>query len=93
MHLEVLPIRVEHWRKIDVVISKSKQIRCSCPMFSVAYKYNLLLLLKILSYTLYNSSIDEMQAVAAVARNTMSPRNRQATFSLYTIIIMKLKNN
>lgn len=62
------------------------QVKWSHSIFNVAYKYNLLLVLKILSYSLYNNLTDEMQAVA-------SARNRQATFSLYTILIMKLKNN
>lgn len=66
------------------------QVKWSHSIFNVAYKYNLLLVLKILSYSLYNNLTDEMQAVA---RNIMSARNRQATFSLYTILIMKLKNN
>ena len=59
------------------------------PCFNVAYKYNLLLVLKILSYTLYNNLTDEMQAVCE--ETSWVPENRQATFSLYTIIIMKLK--
>lgn len=66
------------------------QVKWSHSIFNVAYKYNLLLVLKILSYSLYNNLTDEIQAVA---RNIMSARNRQATFSLYTILIMKLKNN
>lgn len=45
--------------------------------------------LKILSYILYNNSTDETQA----ASRHVSARNRRATFSLYTIIVMKLKND
>ena len=76
--------------RVMLLIPLFRQIRSLFSVFNVAYKYNLLLVLKILSYTLYNNLTDEMQAVA---RNIMSAGNRQATFSLYTIIIMKLKNN
>ena len=47
--------------------------------FSVAYKYNLLLVLKILSYTLYNNLTDEMQAIAS---------NRMITLYIIIIIII-----
>lgn len=46
-----------------------KKIRASFVIHNVAYKYNLLLVLKILSYNLYNNWTDEMQAVA---RNSVS---------------------
>lgn len=76
--------------KVFFFLNTVSQVKWSHSIFNVAYKYNLLLVLKILSYSLYNNLTDEMQAVA---RNIMSARNRQATFSLYTILIMKLKNN
>lgn len=41
------------------------QVKWSHSIFNVAYKYNLLLVLKILSYSLYNNLTDEMQAVAS----------------------------
>lgn len=41
-----------------------KKITASSAIHNVAYKYNLLLVLKILSYNLYNNWTDEMQAVA-----------------------------
>lgn len=41
-----------------------KKIRAFSAIHNVAYKYNLLLVLKILSYNLYNNWTDEMQAVA-----------------------------
>lgn len=41
-----------------------KKIRASFAIHNVAYKYNLLVVLKILSYNLYNNWTDETQAVA-----------------------------
>lgn len=51
-----------------------------CSIFNIVYKYNLLLVLKILSYTLYNNLTDEMQA-----RNIMSARKR--------VYILTIHNN
>lgn len=70
---------------IALQFQKFKQ---ECFIYIVAYKYNLLSVLKILSYTFYSNSTDETQA-----RNIMSARNKQATFSLCTTLIMKLKDN
>lgn len=64
---------IGHWcvwtRPLSVYISGlgnliGQETRASSAIHNVAYKYNLLLVLKILSYSLYNNWTDEMQAVA-----------------------------
>ena len=60
--------------RVMLLIPLFRQIRSLFSVFNVAYKYNLLLVLKILSYTLYSNLTDEMQAVAK--RNIMSARKQ-----------------
>lgn len=52
------------------------------PFFNVAYKYNLLLVLKILSYTFYNILTDRDASINILNDHC---QNRQVTFSLNTI--------
>lgn len=61
---------VSGWKAsvVNIVIWKKEKTRASFAIHNVAYKYNLLLVLKILSYNFYNNWTDEMQAVAEEQR-------------------------
>lgn len=53
---------------------------------NVAYKYNLLLVLKILSYTFYSSTTGEMQAAAGGPGECWRRKKKRVTFSLYNTV-------